>query len=169
MQVLITLADGAKMPTYGSDEAAGLDLYALKGGTVAPDKVVGLKKDESGNLVECKPNDPDAEDWRIKRSSLLVDTGVCIALPENLEGGIRSRSGLASKKNVRSFEGTVDSDYRGRVKVLVYNHGFEPFTFEAGERIGQMVISEYKKVELQETDTLPETVRGVGGFGHTGK
>lgn len=101
----------------------------------------------------------------------LVPTGFAMAMPRELEAQIRPRSGLAFKHGVTCLNspGTIDADYRGEVKVLLINLGQEPFTIERGERIAQMVFQQVPQVRLEEADELPETVRGEGGFGHTGK
>jgi dUTP pyrophosphatase len=100
----------------------------------------------------------------------LVPCGFALALPEGFEGQVRPRSGLASKHGVTVLNapGTIDHDYRGEVKVLLINHGRDHFTVTPGMRIAQLVICPVARVELQETDTLPETSRADGGFGHTG-
>ncbi len=100
----------------------------------------------------------------------LVATGLYLALPDGHEAQIRPRSGLAYKHGVTVLNtpGTIDSDYRGEIKVLLVNLSKEPFTIEPGERIAQMVIAKYEKVEFEEVTNLNETARGAGGFGHTG-
>ncbi|MHA7963084.1 dUTP diphosphatase [Paenibacillus sp. CAU 1782] len=100
----------------------------------------------------------------------LIPTGFAMAMPANLEAQIRPRSGLAFKHGITSLNspGTIDADYRGEVKVLLINHGQEPFVITRGERIAQMVFQEIPQVEIQEAEELPDTVRGAGGFGHTG-
>ena len=102
---------------------------------------------------------------------VLVPTGLFIALPEGYEAQIRPRSGLAAKHGITVLNspGTIDADYRGEIKVLLINHSEEPFEIKDSERIAQMVISAYTRVEWEETDELDETTRGAGGFGHTGK
>lgn len=101
----------------------------------------------------------------------LVPTGISIALPEGFEAQVRARSGLAVKHGIGLVNGigTIDSDYRGEIKIALINHGEEPFVVNDGDRIAQMVIARYEKVEWEEADVLPETERGEGGFGHTGK
>lgn len=101
----------------------------------------------------------------------LVPTGFAMAMPRELEAQIRPRSGLAYKHGITCLNspGTIDADYRGEVKVLLINLGQEPFTIERGERIAQMVFQRVPQVTLKEVTELPETVRGEGGFGHTGK
>lgn len=101
----------------------------------------------------------------------LVPTGIAIAMPGGLEAQIRPRSGLAFKHGITCLNtpGTIDADYRGEIKVLLINLGQEPFTIARGERIAQMVFQEVPETSLTEVEELSETVRGTGGFGHTGK
>ncbi|WP_416878204.1 dUTP diphosphatase [Litorimonas sp.] len=101
----------------------------------------------------------------------LVPTGFCMALPAGYEAQIRPRSGLAYKHGITCLNtpGTIDADYRGEVKVLLINHGQEPFTIHRGERIAQMVVSPITQPEFVEVDVLSETDRGAGGFGSTGQ
>ena len=103
--------------------------------------------------------------------SCLVPTGLSVAFPEEYEIQIRPRSGLAAKNNISVLNtpGTVDSDYRGEIKVIIYNHGSENFVINNGDRIAQMILTPVIKMELEETNNLPETIRGEGGFGSTGK
>ena len=110
----------------------------------------------------------------------LIPTGIFIALPEGYEAQIRPRSGLALKHGITipnspgtgitllNTPGTIDADYRGEVGIIVLNSSDKPFTIEDGERICQMVVKEYCRVEWNEVDSLDETERGAGGFGHTG-
>lgn len=100
----------------------------------------------------------------------LIPTGLSMAMPANMEAQIRPRSGLAYKHGITSLNspGTIDADYRGEVKVLLINLGQEPFVIKRGERIAQMVFQTLPSVKIIETDELPDTVRGSGGFGHTG-
>jgi dUTP pyrophosphatase len=101
----------------------------------------------------------------------LVPTGLSVAIPENYEIQIRPRSGLAAKNgiSVLNTPGTVDADYRGEIKVILINLSLENFKIEPGQRIAQMVLCPVVKAELLEVDTLPESVRGSGGFGSTGR
>ena len=133
----------AQLPKYMSDGAAGMDLAA------SPDTEVVL---EPG-----------------KRA--LVGTGIAIALPRGCEAQVRPRSGLAYKHGVTVLNapGTVDEDYRGEVKVLLVNHGDEPFVVRNGERIAQLVIARVERVVLDEQSSLDDTARGAGGYGHTGR
>ena len=99
----------------------------------------------------------------------LVKTGVFIELPAGYEAQVRPRSGLALKHGITMLNspGTIDSDYRGEIGVIMINHGSEPFVYKKGDRIAQLVISKYSRVEFKNTLSLTETVRGAGGFGHT--
>lgn len=100
----------------------------------------------------------------------LIPTGFAMAMPRELEAQIRPRSGLAYKHGITCLNSpaTIDADYRGEVKVLLINHGREPFTIRRGERIAQMVFQVVPQVRIEEVAELSETVRGEGGFGHTG-
>ena len=130
-------------PKYKTDGSSGVDLSAF------------LEK-----KVIIKPN-----------SSELIPTGVQVAIPEELEIQIRPRSGLAAKESigVLNSPGTIDSDYRGELKIILFNHGKEDFIINNGDRIAQMVLVPIFKMEFEEVDSLPDTVRGQGGFGSTGK
>ena len=101
----------------------------------------------------------------------LVPTGISVAMPNNMEIQIRPRSGLAFKNGISvvNTPGTIDSDYRGEIKVLLINLGKEDFAIKKFQRIAQMVICPIIKAKLKETEDLPETVRGDGGFGSTGQ
>ena len=101
----------------------------------------------------------------------LIPTGLYIALPEGYEAQMRPRSGLALKQGVTLLNtpGTIDADYRGEIGIILINLSSEPFTVRDGERICQMVVTTHSRVEWQPVDTLDETERGEGGFGHTGK
>ena len=105
------------------------------------------------------------------KTSALVPTGLSVAFSDDFEIQIRPRSGLAAKNNISVLNtpGTIDSDYRGEIKVIIYNHGNDDFLIKNGDRIAQMVLTPVVKMELEETLYLPETVRGSGGFGSTGK
>ena len=130
-------------PKYKTDGSSGVDLSAF------------LEK-----KVVIKPN-----------SSELIPTGLQVAIPEELEIQIRPRSGLAAKESigVLNSPGTIDSDYRGELKIILFNHGKEDFIINNGDRIAQMVLIPILKMEFEEVDSLPDTVRGQGGFGSTGK
>ncbi len=134
--------EGLPLPSYATPGSAGMDLYA------AIDEDITLMPGER----------------------TLVPTGLKIAVPDGYEAQIRPRSGLALKNGVTlvNTPGTIDSDYRGALQVIVINLGNEPVTIRRGDRIAQMVIAPVVRAELYETDSLPETSRGVGGFGHTG-
>ena len=144
VKVLIKKLDSAViLPEYKTEGASGMDLIAF------------LKKP-----LNVKP-----------KTSFLVPTGLSVAFSENYEIQIRPRSGLAAKKNISVLNtpGTIDSDYRGEIKVVIYNHGDADFIINNGDRIAQMVLSPIIKIELEETSDLPKTIRGKGGFGSTGK
>jgi len=102
--------------------------------------------------------------------TVLVPTGFSVEIPRGYEAQIRPRSGLAIKHHVGILNapGTIDSDYRGEVKIILTNFGKEPFTVKRGDRIAQMVVASYSKVLWDEVDSLENTARGAGGFGHTG-
>ena len=103
--------------------------------------------------------------------SCLVPTGISVAFPEGYEIQIRPRSGLAAKNNISVLNtpGTIDSDYRGELKIILYNHGNENFIINNNDRIAQMVLIPVLKMNFEEVDELPKTFRGSGGFGSTGK
>ena len=105
------------------------------------------------------------------KTSSLIPTGLSVAFSEDYEIQIRPRSGLAAKNEITVLNtpGTVDSDYRGEIKVIIYNHGDNDFLINNGDRIAQMILAPVAKMELVETDNLPKTIRGEGGFGSTGK
>ena len=100
----------------------------------------------------------------------MVPTGISIALPEGFEAQVRPRSGLAAKKGITVLNspGTVDSDYRGEIRVILINHSDEPFVIKHGDRIAQMVIARHEKASFEIVSSLDETERGAGGFGSTG-
>ncbi|MBP5553082.1 MAG: dUTP diphosphatase [Spirochaetales bacterium] len=137
------ISDGARLPVYGSSQAAGADLCACLGNqslTIEPHR------------------------WA------MVPTGISIALPEGYEAQVRPRSGLAAKKGITVLNspGTVDSDYRGEVKVILINHSDESFVINDGDRIAQMVIARHETACFEVVASLDETQRGAGGFGSTG-
>ena len=101
----------------------------------------------------------------------LIPTGLSIAIPEDLEIQIRPRSGLAAKSKigVLNTPGTIDSDYRGEIKIILFNHGNKDFIVNNNDRVAQMVLTPILKMELEEVDQLPKSIRGSGGFGSTGK
>jgi len=138
-------AAGLPLPAYQSAHAAGLDLLAA----VAEDTPVVLASGQHA----------------------MVPTGLAIALPAGFEAQVRPRSGLAARHGVTVLNspGTVDADYRGEIQVILINHGSEPFTIRRGERIAQMVIAPVVQAELNPVSRLPDTGRGSGGFGSTGR
>ena len=102
---------------------------------------------------------------------VLVPTGLYVSIPKGYEAQIRPRSGLALKKGISLLNtpGTIDADYRGEIGIIVVNHSQEDFVINDGERIAQMVVARYETVEWEPCDSLDETARGAGGFGHTGQ
>ncbi|MBI9061073.1 MAG: dUTP diphosphatase [Marinilabiliaceae bacterium] len=132
-----------QLPAYSTEHSAGMDLRA-----------------DLSESVILKP---------LERA--LISTGLYIELPDGHEAQIRPRSGLAAKHgiSVLNTPGTIDADYRGEIKVILINFSTKPFEIIDGERVCQMVISEYTKVTLTEVEILEESVRGDGGFGHTGR
>jgi len=144
VKVLIKKLDPAvKLPMYKSNGASGMDLMAF------------IK--EPINLKS--------------KTSSLISTGLSVAFSDDYEIQIRPRSGLAAKNNISVLNtpGTIDSDYRGEIKVIIYNHGINEFIINNGDRIAQMILTPVVKMKLEETTDLPETIRGEGGFGSTGK
>lgn len=137
--------EGLPLPAYETDGSAGMDLRAA----VADDQPLVL---EPGGRV-------------------LVPTGFCIALQSGFEAQVRARSGLALKHGIicPNAPGTVDSDYRGEVGVILANIGSEPFVIRRGERIAQLVIARHERAEWVEVEALDATARGSGGFGSTGR
>jgi len=135
-------AAGLELPRYQTEDAAGLDLRAA---LEAPLRLA-----------------PGAYD--------LVPTGLSLAIPRGYEGQVRPRSGLAARHGVTVLNspGTIDADYRGEVKVILINHGSEPFTVERGDRIAQLVLAQVAQLPLETVESLDATERGAGGFGHTG-
>lgn len=135
-------AVGMKLPTYETEQSAGMDLTAA--------------------LEEAFDLEPGMR--------TLIPTGLSIALPKGYEAQIRPRSGLALKNGITVLNtpGTVDADYRGEIKVILANLGTETFTIERGMRIAQMVIAKHEQISWEKVDDLDETSRGEGGFGSTG-
>ena len=132
-----------KLPKYKTDGSSGMDLMAFL------DKPVSI----------------------MPQKSELIPTGLSIAIPNNTEVQIRPRSGLAAKNNISVLNtpGTIDSDYRGEIKVILYNHGSEEFIINNEDRIAQMVLVPIIKTTFEEVESLPVSIRGEGGFGSTGK
>ncbi|WP_069649555.1 dUTP diphosphatase [Caloranaerobacter ferrireducens] len=130
------------IPDYKTKGASGIDLFA------------NIDKD-----VVLKPME-----------RLLIPTGIYLSIPEGYEGQIRARSGLALKYGIGLANGigTVDSDYRGEIKVILINFGDKEFVIKPGDRIAQLIFVKYEKAEFREVETLDDTERGSGGFGHTG-
>ena len=132
-----------ELPAYKTSGASGMDLMAF---VDQPIKIV-------------------------PKSSCLVPTGLAIAFSEDYEIQIRPRSGLAVKNNITVLNtpGTIDSDYRGEIKIILFNHGNEEFIINNKDRVAQMILSPVIKMNLEEADDLPDSIRGEGGFGSTGK
>ena len=107
----------------------------------------------------------------LPNSSYLVPTGLSLAFSEEYEVQIRPRSGLAAKNNITVLNtpGTIDSDYRGEIKIILFNHGKEDFVINNKDRVAQMILTPVVKMKFEEVDSLPDTLRGEGGFGSTGK
>ena len=144
IKVLIKkLNQKATIPSYKTSGSSGLDLTAL----IESEIIIPSKK------------------------SALISTGLSIAIPDDTEVQIRPRSGLAAKSNITVLNtpGTIDSDYRGELKIILFNHGDKEFVVNNGDRIAQMVLMPILKIEFEEVDNLPKTIRGSGGFGSTGK
>ena len=141
--LLKKLVSSVELPSYKTDGASGMDLMAF------------IKEP-----INLKPY-----------TSCLVPTGISVAFSDGFEIQIRPRSGLAAKNSISVLNtpGTIDSDYRGEIKVILFNHGSNDFLINNKDRIAQMVLTPVVKMELEETDDLPNTVRGEGGFGSTGK
>jgi len=132
-----------ELPVYKTSGASGMDLMAF-----------------IEEPIIISPN-----------SSYLVPTGLSMAFSEDYEVQIRPRSGLAAKKSVTVLNtpGTIDSDYRGEIKIILFNHGKEDFIINNKDRVAQMILTPVVKMKFEETDNLPDTLRGEGGFGSTGK
>ena len=144
VKVLIKkLNSKVQLPKYKTDGSSGMDLMAF---TESP--------------INIRPQE-----------SALIPTGITIAIPEDTEVQIRPRSGLAAKSSVSVLNtpGTIDSDYRGEIKIILFNHGKEEFMVNNNDRVAQMVLMPILKAEFEEVEYLPKTLRGSGGFGSTGK
>lgn len=143
MEIKIINKSNNELPKYETDHSAGMDLRAF------------LKED-----IILRP---------MERA--LIPTGLFIELPKGYEAQIRPRSGLAIKKGITVLNtpGTIDSDYRGEIGIILVNLSKEDFIVKSGERICQMIINKHESVSLKEVEILEETERGAGGFGHTGK
>ena len=144
IKVLIKkLNPSVQLPSYKTNGASGMDLMAFI------EKPINLEPGKS-----C-----------------LVPTGLSVAFSQEYEIQIRPRSGLAAKNNISVLNtpGTIDSDYRGEIKVILFNHGNKNFKIDNNDRIAQMILTPVIKIDLEETNELPESIRGEGGFGSTGK
>ena len=144
VKVLIKKLDpNVQIPSYKTKGASGIDLMAF------------IKEP-----IKLEP-----------KSSCLIPTGLAVAFSDASEIQIRPRSGLAAKNNISVLNtpGTIDSDYRGEIKIILFNHGKEQFIVNNKDRIAQMILSPVYKMNLEEVDILPNSIRGKGGFGSTGK
>ena len=132
-----------QLPSYKTEGSSGMDLMAF-----------------IESSIKIAPN-----------SSALIPTGISVAIPNDVEIQIRPRSGLAAKSNISVLNtpGTIDSDYRGELKVILFNHSKEEFVVRNNDRIAQIVLMPVLKIDFEEVDNLPDTLRGSGGFGSTGK
>lgn len=141
---LMKLHEGATIPRYQTEGAAGLDIAACL---------------DAGTSLTLQPGD-----------ILAVPTGLAIAIPQGYEGQVRPRSGISTKHgiSVPNAPGTIDSDYRGELRIALINLGREPFTIEHGMRIAQLVISPVAQAEIAVVEALDDTTRGAAGFGSTG-
>lgn len=159
IQVDIKLEEGAQIPVYGTEQAAGADVHAYKVESINPKHMFEACLNEDNDLV-LKPG-----------GRALISTGMSIQLPEGYEAQLRPRSGLALKHGISlaNCTATIDSDYTGVVGIILINHGFEDFIVKNGERIAQMVIAKHETALFEMVESLNETARGEGGFGHTGK
>ena len=143
-KVLIKKLDPTvQIPSYKTEGASGMDLMAF-----------------INEPIRLAP-----------KNSCLVPTGLSIGFSNDYEIQIRPRSGLAAKKNISVLNtpGTIDSDYRGEIKIILFNHGDKEFIINNKDRVAQMVLMPVHKMSLEEVDNLPDSVRGKGGFGSTGK
>ena len=143
VKVLIKkLNPSAELPSYKTEGASGMDLMAF-----------------TNKPIKLAP-----------KSSCLVPTGLSVAFSNDYEIQIRPRSGLAAKKNISVLNtpGTIDSDYRGEIKIILFNHGEKEFVINNKDRIAQMILMPIKKMDLEEVENLPKTLRDKGGFGSTG-
>ena len=144
VKVLVKKLDlKVQLPSYKTEGSSGMDLMAF-----------------IENPIKIAPN-----------TSALIPTGISVAISSDVEIQIRSRSGLAAKSSISVLNspGTIDSDYRGELKIILFNHSKEEFVVRNNDRIAQMVLMPVLKIDFEEVDNLPDTLRGSGGFGSTGK
>ncbi len=144
VKVLVKKLDPkVQLPLYKTKDSSGMDLMAF-----------------INNPIKIPPN-----------NSALIPTGLSIAIPNDLEIQIRPRSGLAAKYSIGILNtpGTIDSDYRGELKIILFNHSNKEFVINNNDRVAQMVLTPILKIDFEEVDELPDTLRGSGGFGSTGK
>ena len=144
VKVLVKKLDPkVQLPSYKTKGSSGMDLMAF------------IK-----DPIKIAPN-----------TSAIIPTGISVAIPNDVEIQIRPRSGLAAKSSISVLNtpGTIDSDYRGELKIILFNHSKEEFVVRNNDRIAQMVLMPVLKIDFEEVDNLPDTLRGSGGFGSTGK
>ena len=144
VKVLVKKLDPkVQLPSYKTQGSSGMDLMAF-----------------IQDPIKIAPN-----------TSALIPTGISVAIPNDVEIQIRPRSGLAAKSSISVLNtpGTIDSDYRGELKIILFNHSKEEFVVRNNDRIAQMVLMPVLKIDFEEVDNLPDTLRGSGGFGSTGK
>lgn len=144
VKVLVKKLDPkVQLPSYKTEGSSGMDLMAF-----------------IENPIKIAPN-----------TSALIPTGISVAISSDVEIQIRSRSGLAAKSSISVLNspGTIDSDYRGELKIILFNHSKEEFVVRNNDRIAQIVLMPVLKIDFEEVDNLPDTLRGSGGFGSTGK
>ena len=144
VKVLVKKLDPkVKLPSYKTEGSSGMDLIAF-----------------TDKPIKINPN-----------TSELIPTGLSVAIPKDMEIQIRPRSGLAINSNISVLNtpGTIDSDYRGEIKVILFNHSNKEFIVNNNERIAQMILAPVLKVDFEEVSDLPDSARGLGGFGSTGK
>ena len=171
--MIIPVITTTQLPNYETPASAGMDVHAnfdnivekfLFNTTIKENENVYINvKGETRHIIESITINPGGR--------ALIPTGLRVAIPEGYEIQVRPRSGLAIKNGITLLNtpGTIDADYRGDIGVIVINHGTEPFTIMAGDRIGQIVLNKVERIEWKEVDNLPDTIRGEGGFGSTGK
>ena len=171
--MIIPVITTTQLPNYETPASAGMDVRAnfdnivekfLFNTTIKESENVYINvKGETRHIIESITINPGGR--------ALIPTGLRVAIPEGYEIQVRPRSGLALKNGITLLNtpGTIDADYRGDIGVIVINHGTEPFTIIAGDRIGQIVLNKVERIEWKEVDNLPDTIRGEGGFGSTGK
>lgn len=173
VRVLYRTENGGKAPEYGTETAAGCDIFATEDVTLYPPTVVGVKEEinKYGEMqhVDTSIHDEDAFRYEVRNQPVIISTGLFVAMPPGVEMHIRDRSGLGFNYDILPFNGTIDSDYRGEIKVKIWNDGSKPYKIEKGHRIAQAVFTHILRAEFEEVTELPPSGRMDGGLGHTGK